>query len=371
MAEPNQAVWLQTDTLQLDRRNPRLVEFGVTSTTPEKEIIEILWETMDVQELVQSIAASGYFAHEPLIIVKENSANIVIEGNRRLAAVRVLLDDDLANNVKCKVRISDKTRKYALTRLPVVISDRASSWQYLGFKHVNGPARWSSYAKAQYIAEVHREHSISLARIADQIGDRHKTVQRLYRGLMIIEQAEEAKLFNKEDTYRSRFAFSHLYTGLDYTNIAAFLSLSSANLENPRPVPREALAHLGELLLWMYGSRRQRQPPVIQRQNPDLRTLDFVLGNTEALEALRDGESLTSAQEIARDPSEVLQTSLLRAKRELTRAVSHLVIGFDESESLLRIAGDVADLADDIHDQMQRMTRSSSRTKRRDDKERS
>jgi len=67
-----------------------------------------------------------------------------------------------------------------LKELPAIISNRKESWRYLGFKHVNGPAKWSSYAKAAYIAEVHRDYKVSLADIANQIGDRHNTVQRLY-----------------------------------------------------------------------------------------------------------------------------------------------------------------------------------------------
>lgn len=33
----------------------------------------------------------------------------------------------------------------------------------LTFKHVNGPAKWSSYAKAKYIAEIHQKYNIELA----------------------------------------------------------------------------------------------------------------------------------------------------------------------------------------------------------------
>ena len=86
-------------------------------------------------------------------------------------------------------------------------------WRFLGFKHVNGPAKWTSFAKAIYIAEVHREYNVPLADIAEQIGDRHKTVQRLFRGLMVLDQAEKMKvLISRIDITRSlRF---HTFTGL-------------------------------------------------------------------------------------------------------------------------------------------------------------
>ena len=62
---------IPVDDLHFDLENPRLPEFGVTDSTPEDDVLAILWEAMDVRELVQSIAASGYFAHEPLIAARE------------------------------------------------------------------------------------------------------------------------------------------------------------------------------------------------------------------------------------------------------------------------------------------------------------
>ena len=348
MAESNTVKWLRTDSLRLDRRNPRLVEYGVTGKTPERELVEMLWDTMDVQELVQSIAASGYFAHEPLIVAQEGGHNIVIEGNRRLAAVRVLLDDELAADLNCSTRIHDPRSIAALRTLPAIMSDRKSSWRHLGFKHVNGPAKWSSYAKAQYIAGIHRTYGVPLDAIAEQIGDRHKTVPRLYRGLLIIELAEDKPAFSRDDRYRKRFAFSHLYTGLDYDGIRAFLSLESADAEKPRPVPKNAVGRLGELCLWLYGSRKQDLQPVVRSQNPDLRTLDSVLANKESLAALRDGVPLDNALQFGREPAAILDEVLRRAKRDLISASGQLTIGYDGSRDLLRVAGEICELAEDI-----------------------
>jgi hypothetical protein len=159
--------------LHFDHKNPRLAEYGIEEKTPEPEILKILWDAMDVQELVQSIAASGFFPHEALIVTKEHGKNIVIEGNRRLAAVKVLLHDRVARDNNWEVPTLTPVARSQLEELPAIVSDRKDSWRYLGFKHVNGPAKWSSYAKAAYIAEVHRLYKVPLSDIADQIGDRH------------------------------------------------------------------------------------------------------------------------------------------------------------------------------------------------------
>ncbi|MCA9111731.1 MAG: hypothetical protein KDA52_17390, partial [Planctomycetaceae bacterium] len=171
---------IRTNDLQFDRENPRLAEYGVTARTNDQEIVQILWDVMDVRELVQSISASGYFDYEPLIVAVERKKNVVIEGNRRLAAVRVLLDPSIVDSAGYAIPKLSRRDRDALEELPVIFNSREEAWRFLGFKHVNGPAKWSSYAKARYIAEVHSVYHVPLVDIAEQIGDRHQTVQRLY-----------------------------------------------------------------------------------------------------------------------------------------------------------------------------------------------
>jgi len=340
--------------LHFDWENPRLAEFGITPQATDDEILTILWDAMDVRELVQSIAASGFFPNEPLIVAKEKGKNVVIEGNRRLAAVKVLLKDGIAKKNGWEIPELKKDERDALNEIPVIISDRKQSWRYLGFKHVNGPAKWSSYAKASYIAEVHRKYRIPLPDIANQIGDRHRTVQRLYRGLMVIEQAEREKVYDRDDRFRQRLAFSHLYTGLDYEGISSFLNLKPEDEETDEPVPKAKKKELGELCVWLYGSKKENKLPVVESQNPHLRQLDAVLRNREALAALRAGTELAKAFEISRPASAVFEEALLAGKRELTTARGNLTAGYDKSEALLRIAGTIAEIADDIYIEMER-----------------
>lgn len=352
----------QVSDLAFDLKNPRLAEFNLPDD--ESGLIEFLWETMDVQELVLSIAASGYFEHEPVIVAQENSKNIVIEGNRRLAAVKLLLSPDLGREFGAKIPSIAQKRRESLQEIPALLSTRRDAWRYLGFKHVNGPAKWGSYAKSQYIADVHRNYGVSLDDIAQQIGDTHKTVRRLYRGLMVIEQAENMGAYQRSDRWRGHFAFSHLYAGLGYQGIGDFLNLRSADDEEPEPVPSEKKAQLRQLLIWMYGSKREKVPPVIQSQNPHLRQLDAVVANTEALAALRSGAELSVAFEASRPSGSVFEEALVGAKQNLEKARAALSSGYDGSKALLGIAEDLADLAYDLHEEMQRKSRPSSRKRR-------
>jgi ParB-like chromosome segregation protein Spo0J len=138
---------VKVDKLMLDPQNPRLAEIGIPKNASQFDLLKALWEEMAVEEVAMSIAYSGYFEHEPLFV--EESAKddtfSVIEGNRRLAAVKLLLDASLRQKVKAtKLPAIDKSRATELAELPVIVTTRKDSWRYLGFKHVNGPATWGS-----------------------------------------------------------------------------------------------------------------------------------------------------------------------------------------------------------------------------------
>ena len=133
--------YIKTDTLNFDHMNPRLAEYGIGDGLDDSEILDILWDAMDIMELVQSISASGFIKHEALIVATENGRDVVIEGNRRLAAVKVLRDPRIAAENGWSVpKLSVAARKQ-LDTLPAIRASREESWRYLGFKHVNGPAK--------------------------------------------------------------------------------------------------------------------------------------------------------------------------------------------------------------------------------------
>jgi DNA-binding transcriptional MerR regulator len=350
--------------LSFDRQNPRLAEFSISNQSTDDEIIGILWDAMDAQEIALSIAASGFYQHEPVIVAKEEGKFIVIEGNRRLAAVKILLDGQLAEENEWTVpTISSEARKN-LEEIPVLVVERKTAWALLGFKHVNGPAKWSSYAKAEYIARIHREYKIPLAKIAQQIGDGNRTVQRLFRGLMVLEQAKRTKVFDKEDRMRTRFAFSHLYTGLGLEGISNYINLADESEDSKAPIPKSHQEKLGEVLTWLYGSKSKKVEPIIISQNPNLRELDSVLKSPTAVTVLRDTHNLANALEASRSPSNIFEEALSRVRTELRRAKANVTGGYDGTESLLRTAGTIADLSADLYNEMETKFNKGEKPKR-------
>jgi hypothetical protein len=342
---------IKVDDLLFDTLNPRLVEFGYTSNTPQLEIIELLWEEMAIDEIVMSIKASGYFPNEPLIAIKEKKKYIVIEGNRRLTAIKAICHPESFKDKRLNQllgKVSQETIS-KLDKVPVIVVDsRADAWQYIGFKHVNGPVKWGSYAKAQYIAHIHNEFDVPLSSISSTIGDTNLTVQKMYQGLMVINQAETHTSFDRNDINTPKLYFSHLYTGLQLDGFKNYLGLKDFNNEDPNPVPQENLKNLEQLMFWLFGSKKLKIKQLIKSQNPDLRLLSETLLNKEAIQVLLNTKDLARAYEASLDSRAILFDNLVVAKTALQKAQSQISTGYDGSEEVYELAMQLMTITEDV-----------------------
>ena len=353
---------ISVDCLDLDARNPRLTDVDIKAS--DEAIIARLYRTEDLIELLQSIAANGYMDIEPFVVCRENGRLTVLEGNRRLAAVRLLRDDNLSNKIfdatKTRIGVPEITQqcKDTLGKISVYrVANREDADAFIGFKHINGAARWNSYAKAKFAARWHRTSNLSLTEIANQIGDSHQTIKRMVHAIHVLEQAEKESLFDIEDRWNPRFSFSHLYTALSSSDYRKFLGLNTqwASYEpQPNPVSEDKVKHLAELLTWIYGSKQKGKNPVIRSQNPDIKRLGEVLNNTASLMVLKATSSLDEAHKSTLPADQKLAESLLLIRSKIREAF-HNVRGFDgQNVSLIEIAEEISVTAQAIHDQMKK-----------------
>ncbi|MEJ7694693.1 hypothetical protein [Daejeonella sp.] len=342
------------DLLEFDKQNPRLVEFGFSEKIKEEELVEVLYRVMAVEEIILSMHHSGYFKNDPLIAIPDGKKFTVIEGNRRLAAIKVIVEYPKYEKFYPKaLPVPTNEVKDRLKTIPVVIEkSRKDAWQFIGFKHVNGASKWNSFAKAEYIAQVHNDFGVSLQDVGLQIGDTNKTVQRLYQSLMVIEQAEKSQVFDKTDINAPRLYFSHLYTGLQYDGIRDFIGLKDIEAETKEPVTK--ITELGEVLTWLFGSKKKEIKSVIVSQNPDLRNFDAVIKSPEARSALRATNDLHVAFEISQPDDLKFTESLNEGKRALYKSLQYWVTGYDGDITDLKTAGSIANMADELYNLMEK-----------------
>lgn len=344
--------------LAFDTSNPRFTPDKQPGSHTDAAIIAYLDRTADLGELTQSIAASGYIDIEPLIVIPQNGKLVVLEGNRRLAALKSLLDPALAKEAGITVpEISPavKATLQEVTAFKVQHEDEARN--LIGFKHINGPQGWDAYAKALYAARwlddelAKGDVGLSLTDIAARMGDKHDTLYRIVSAVYVLQQAENLDLFRVEDRTKRNFSFSHLYTALTYTEFRDFIGLPRADRSaNPErnPVKTHYYENLQTLLLWLYGSKAQRIDPVIKTQAPDLSLLKRVLGHPVARKVMLERRDLDAALKLTVEGSDRFSKALVDAQAALHQAVGEITNADHDSETV-EIADDVRKRATFIH----------------------
>ena len=331
--------------LDLDPENPRLADKGF-SIDSQEEIIQWLWRNKSVNELVDSILANGFWDHEELFATEEGGRLVVVEGNRRLAAVKILSDPDLRRRLGIQLaKCPSEAVLESIRKLPVIHATREDLWGFVGFKHVNGPQAWDSVAKAEYVFRVRRDFHLNLADIASGIGDRHETVARLYRGYVVLRQAQDELGFETTDTQRQPFPFSHLWTALGYVSIRNYLGVDAAALENEGPVPKERWPQLQHLMRWLFGSQSEDIEAKVRRQNPDLRNLARALEVQKGVDLLEDGSSLSVALDASLGDARLFRAALTRAETSAREAMRFVSTGFNDEDDLVETGANLFRLA--------------------------
>lgn len=355
LIEVDTSAEVAVDHLQFDLSNPRFTPDKMPEENTDVEIVRQLARSADLGELIQSIATSGYIKIEPLIVMPAGNKLTVLEGNRRLAAIKCLRDPDFAKasgvNVDYDTALAISTTDTVLVHR---VDHKEDARDLIGFKHINGPQSWDAFAKAKFATDwldsertlaARGAAALGLKDIAGRMGDKHQTIFRMVTAYYVIRQAQKEDIYRISDRKKRGFSFSHLYTGLSYPEFTDYLGMEKLHHEEDpleTPVPADHREELEHMLLWLYGSKSRDVEPVIKSQNPDLNTLKEVLRSKAATSELEASVSLADAIVTATPKEDRFSQHLLTANNELQKAQKTLD-GFDpETQSELEAISEAA-----------------------------
>jgi hypothetical protein len=215
-----------------------------------------------LDELAVSFAESGFWPQEALIVVKEtiygSEQLVVVEGNRRLASLKMLkaaADGSPPNRTWAEIaRPLDKGFFDSIPYILVESRDKVSA--YLGFRHVTGIKEWKPAEKAQYIAKLIEDESLSYDQVRRKIGSKTPTVRQHYIAYRLLLQME-----NREDIYMDAVEekFSVLYLSLRTGGVKKYLNID-INAEPAvarMPVEESKLNALSNFSRWLFGTEKQ------------------------------------------------------------------------------------------------------------------
>ena len=350
--------------LRLDPCNPRRV--GESDEVTDSKLVAWLYVSTALDELLLSISTNGYMDIEPLVVLRGDTDDdlLVLEGNRRLAAMRLLSEPELIKDIKESESFEIRVPKIDQSLLPTLenvsvycVDSREAARSFIGCKHLNGPAQWTTYAKARFVTDWHKQfNGKNIQLIAKMVGNRHLTITWMVSAIYVLDQACQNNLFDIEDRFTPVFSFSHLYLALRRPQYLKYLNISREwDQHDPRtdPVNPQDFPRLKKLLTWIYGSRKDNQRPVVRSHNPDIERLGEVLAHPEGLRVLETTSNLNRAHSLTESIDHRFTHSLYCARKEI-RGSFHSISAYDGLDnSLLAVAEDVRTVSERVHQRMQ------------------
>ncbi|MBI2749955.1 MAG: ParB N-terminal domain-containing protein [Burkholderiales bacterium] len=333
-----------------------------------------MMELENIDELVGSIGNQGFFPGEPLLVAPNPQASgryIVVEGNRRLAALRVLngqVPRDLLTNTLADAvdQAKEKPNEVECFLFP----QRRDVLKYLGFRHISGPRRWEPLSKARYLADLIRNFYSALSvedqlrAVARDIGSRRDYVAQLLTALNLYDRARNAKFYDLQRVGETDISFSLLTTALSYTNIVKFLNLPSRDAVSIDTVND---AHAKELLSWMFA--QDQGGDTVLGESRRLKYLAAVVGSDRAVKELRKGLDLDQAYVFTSGPSATFTKLLSTIESDLVKCISLLGGDVEPDAAHEVLVGRIAEQADNLQILVQKSIRQRAKRARIEESE--
>ena len=327
--------------LRLDPANPRLPE--QLHGTDQVDLLRYLNENSVLDELIRSLDDNGFFQHEPLIGVRDDSGVVILEGNRRLAALKIYLGAPEARDLGLAPILDEAPsadRLDELSTVPVYLVDtRDEVHRYLGFRHIGGIKTWPAEAKARYLMqEADRAAALRIANpfldVARRVGSNSQGVRNSYTAIVLLHHARDEYGLRVEHVLQRRFG---VWLRCMTTDVRQYIGLNGArSYQDVRAnIARVEQPHLKEVLSDLTPRDGRR---AVVADSRDVTVYGQVLMNEDAHEVLRRYEDLQVARQIVEAAALPDRLRELRDRLDIAREEAQRSL---YSEELLAAADEV------------------------------
>ncbi|EID7698982.1 ParB/Srx family N-terminal domain-containing protein [Vibrio parahaemolyticus] len=196
--------------LLLDPNNLRLDYDIVQDEIPELCFLNVQEETLDklenenIDDLRESILSNGFIEVDRIVVREAKELNekhkpsnpyyVVVEGNRRTAALMGLYDDYRNGLIQVNELLKNKFSAINVCCIDDTDDDSAidASASLMGIRHVSGPKQWKGIQSAKLIAQLYGKGR-SFREISDLLGIDERDAKRRYEGYMAFVQMRKEK----------------------------------------------------------------------------------------------------------------------------------------------------------------------------------
>jgi len=195
---------VQLHELLLDPNNPRFAELGEEidqvpeARFAEPKVQQAAFDKMkatkfSVTELRDTIKELGFLPMDRLVVRSWKGASpegkryVVIEGNRRVAALKWLLDLHEAGKETFSEKQLNSFKGFEVLLLDDQLAPQTARWIIPGLRHVSGIKEWGPYQKARMVFEL-RETGKTAQEVAQSLGLSTREANQLWRAYLALEQ---------------------------------------------------------------------------------------------------------------------------------------------------------------------------------------
>lgn len=341
---PHAITMIPHTKLIFDPDNPRLPK-ELRGNRDEAAVIKHMVRDESLIELMKSIGQTGYSASEPLLVVPEDDHYIVVEGNRRLAALKLLSTPTLATLRRKSVEEVNNEKKHTPDSIPCIIYEkREDILDYLGYRHITGVKSWGALEKARYLQQLYDRHIEAVGKdaiftvLAKMIGSRRDYVAKLLSSYALYEKANDHAYFGV-DIEEKDVDFSLLSTALGYENIYKYVGLESSGDVEGQGLNNDNFEFLFRCLY---------DPAKKITESRQLKQLSSVLGNEQALAQYKSGATLSVASYYTSEPVDAFRQFINDAYTALKNAsgsMERISVTIDDAQSMQRKLQEIKTLA--------------------------
>lgn len=212
-------------SLYLDQHNIRTP----ISKEDQNALIRDMFTNEEAFEIVTSFVQNGIFPDEFPIGIQENGRNVIIEGNRRLAALKALYEPDIVPSWTKRIKTLDNPK---IIKIKIVLApNREAAIKHIANKHtINYRRPWKPLRQA-YFYKSQIDNGKSIEDIVKEYPDHD-----VPRFIKMLEMHHLAKSINMNDSVKEKvhddrnFPITNLERFYDDNNVSKFLGIEFDSL---------------------------------------------------------------------------------------------------------------------------------------------
>jgi AAA15 family ATPase/GTPase len=272
----------------------------------------------NISDLIKSFKANRILKDSIQVKELKDGGLLVVEGNRRTAALKKLYRDFIESKDVGKLKESD------FKSLEVVLITDENPVEHLitmGIHHISGKRKWSPINQAQLIKDLLEVHQLSESEICESLAITKHNLRRNLRTLALIDRYKESDF---GDQFESSM-YSVFEETIKNTKMKAWLNWNDDEMKPLKHLNEERLFHwISKEETTEYNKLEEEvevvKEPIITKSH-EIRELSKFIEDPNAVDQMEESRSISQAYALSDAVGEArLHSSLENISKEVNTA---------------------------------------------------